>query len=178
MNLESSRLLLRPWEETDAEACYRWASDPEVGPACGWEPHKSVANSLEIIRTILRQPDTFAVTVKENGPEAVGSLGAFPCPAVPGETEIGYWLARPFWGKGYMPEAVLTLLEYLFVERNEKRVWVSHAIGNDKSRRVTEKCGFRGEFYKDWKTAWGERRICRYCSIRWEEYASKFGDRL
>ena len=37
--METERLLLRPWQESDAEALYRWASDPEVGPAAGWSPH-------------------------------------------------------------------------------------------------------------------------------------------
>ena len=40
--METERLLLRPWQESDAEALYRWASDPEVGPAAGWSPHTSV----------------------------------------------------------------------------------------------------------------------------------------
>ena len=48
--METERLLLRPWQESDAEALYRWASDPEVGPAAGWAPHTSVENSREIIR--------------------------------------------------------------------------------------------------------------------------------
>ncbi len=51
--METERLLLRPWQESDAEALYRWASDPEVGPAAGWSPHTSVENSREIIRTVL-----------------------------------------------------------------------------------------------------------------------------
>ena len=52
--METERLLLRPWQESDAEALYRWASDPEVGPAAGWSPHTSVENSREIIRTVDR----------------------------------------------------------------------------------------------------------------------------
>ena len=51
--LETNRLLLRPWREDDAEVLYRYASDPEVGPPAGWQPHTSVENSREIIRTVL-----------------------------------------------------------------------------------------------------------------------------
>lgn len=46
MTLETKRLLLRPWEESDAESCYRYASDPLVGPAAGWPAHTSVELSL------------------------------------------------------------------------------------------------------------------------------------
>lgn len=45
MTLETKRLLLRPWEESDAESCYRYASDPLVGPAAGWPAHTSVEDS-------------------------------------------------------------------------------------------------------------------------------------
>ena len=64
MTLETKRLLLRPWEESDAESCYRYARDPFVGPAAGWPAHTSVENSREIIRTVLSEPDTFAVILK------------------------------------------------------------------------------------------------------------------
>lgn len=48
--LETSRLILRPWCDSDDQALYRWARDPEVGPSAGWAPHTSVENSREIIR--------------------------------------------------------------------------------------------------------------------------------
>ena len=60
--METERLLLRPWQESDAEALYRWASDPEVGPAAGWPPHTSVENSRDIIRTVLSEEGTGTAT--------------------------------------------------------------------------------------------------------------------
>ena len=60
MTFETTRLLLRPWCESDAESCYRYARDPFVGPAAGWPAHTSVENSRESIRTVLSEPDTFA----------------------------------------------------------------------------------------------------------------------
>ena len=50
--METERILLRPWLESDAEALFKYASDPEVGPRAGWPPHKSVEESLEIIQTV------------------------------------------------------------------------------------------------------------------------------
>ena len=58
MELQTPRLLLRPWEESDAEALYELAKDPDVGPAAGWNVHKDVEESREIIRTILSAPGT------------------------------------------------------------------------------------------------------------------------
>ena len=45
MKLETTRLLLRPWKESDAESCYEYAKDPQVGPSAGWPVHTSVENS-------------------------------------------------------------------------------------------------------------------------------------
>lgn len=46
--IETDRLFLRPWREEDAEALYKYASDPDIGTIAGWPPHTSVENSLEI----------------------------------------------------------------------------------------------------------------------------------
>ncbi|OPZ83759.1 MAG: hypothetical protein BWY74_04381 [Firmicutes bacterium ADurb.Bin419] len=56
MILETERLILRPWEESDKEDLYGYASDPQVGPVAGWPVHTSVENSLEIIKTVLSAP--------------------------------------------------------------------------------------------------------------------------
>lgn len=76
--LETSRLILRPWCDSDAQALYRWARDPEVGPSAGWAPHTSVENSREIIRTVLSEEGTFAVLLKGGDGGPIGSVGVFP----------------------------------------------------------------------------------------------------
>ena len=73
--LETSRLILRPWCDSDAQALYRWARDPEVGPSAGWAPHTSVENSREIIRTVLSEEGTFAVLLKGGDGGPIGSVG-------------------------------------------------------------------------------------------------------
>lgn len=143
--METPRLYLRPWHESDAASLYRWASDPQIGPAAGWAPHTSVENSREVIRTVLSEPNTFALILKdsdETGP--VGSAGVFTttAPGVADDPEIGYWIARPLWGRGLIPEVMEALLCWLFLDMAVQRVWCAHFPGNEKSRRVIEKCGF------------------------------------
>ena len=86
----------------------------------------------------------FAVILKERPDEPVGSIGVFPteAPEIGSEPEIGYWIGRPFWGQGLIPEAVRELLRYCFEDKGAQRVWCSHYAGNEKSKRVIEKCGF------------------------------------
>ena len=148
VRFETPRLLLRPWEETDAEALYKYAKDPAVGPIAGWPPHTSVENSREIIRTILSAPETYAVVLKQTG-EPVGSIGLMfgdtvhSADIADGEAEIGYWIGVPFWGQGLIPEAVRRLLRHGFEDLGLQTVWCGYYDGNTQSRRVQEKCGFQ-----------------------------------
>lgn len=146
--IETERLILRPWNDDDAEALYRYASDQAIGPIAGWPPHTSIDESREIIRTVFAAPEVYAVVLKETG-EPVGSCGImFPdtlhsAAMRQGEAEIGYWIGKTFWGRGLIPEAVTALLERSFGFLGLDAVWCGYYDGNDKSRRVIEKCGFR-----------------------------------
>ena len=74
MTIETDRLILRPWQESEARILYKYASDPEIGPIAGWPPHTSVENSLDIIRTVFSAPETYAVVLKKSN-EPVGCCG-------------------------------------------------------------------------------------------------------
>ena len=149
MELQTKRLLLRPWEDGDAEILYRWAKDPEVGPMAGWKPHESAAESLAIIHGPLGMPETYALVLRETG-EPVGSAGLFPpefaapteFPPEAVQLELGYWIARPYWGQGLVPEAAEELLRYAFEELDCRMAHCSHFEWNGQSRRVIEKLGF------------------------------------
>ena len=146
MTLETNRLILRPWEEADAEELYKYAKDPAVGPIAGWPPHTSVENSREIIRSVLSAPETYAVVLKETG-KPVGSVGIMfgengNAPMGEQEAEIGYWIGVPYWGRGLIPEAVRELQRRCFEDLNCTVVWCGYYDGNIKSKRVQEKCGF------------------------------------
>ena len=146
MELTTERLLLRTWKETDAESLYEYAKDPEVGPIAGWPVHTSVENSREIIRGVLSAEETYAVCLKEDG-KAIGSIGLMIGTAsnlnLPDtEGEIGYWIGVPFWGQGFIPEAVKELLCHGFEDLKLNKIWCGSFEGNIKSKRVQEKCGF------------------------------------
>ena len=145
--METERLIIRPWREEDAPSLYRYASDERIGPICGWVPHVSVENSLYIIKTVLSEPEVYALVLKETE-EAVGSIGITAGKArsvlhrPPDEYEIGYWIGVPFWGKGFVPEAVSLMVRRSFEELGASALWIGYYDGNDQSRRVAEKCGF------------------------------------
>ncbi|MBQ7314948.1 MAG: GNAT family N-acetyltransferase [Clostridia bacterium] len=143
MILQTKRLILRPWREDDAEELYKYASDPEVGPPAGWQPHTSVENSREIFRGALSAPETYAVCLKENG-KPIGSIGLHrnDLAEQDDEYELGYWIGKTFWGQGLIPEASREMLRHAFEDLGINRVWCGYYDGNIKSRRVQEKLGF------------------------------------
>ena len=143
MILQTKHLILRPWSEDDAEELYKYASDPEVGPPAGWQPHISVENSREIIRTVLSAPETYAVCRRVDG-KPIGNVGLHRNDLAEGEDEyeLGYWIGKPFWGQGLIPEASREVLRYAFEELRMNRIWCGYYEGNVKSRRVQEKLGF------------------------------------
>ena len=144
--IETERLILRPWRESDAAACYRYASDPRIGPMCGWKVHESEDESREIIRNVLSAAMQYAVTLKSED-EPIGSIGFHPCarPEAIGHFELGYWLGEPHWGNGYIPEAAVALLKTAF-DLGATEIWVRHNAVNHQSRRVIHKLGFTFRF--------------------------------
>jgi len=155
--LETARLILRPWRETDAESLYEYAKDPRVGPIAGWPVHTSIENSLQIIQDILICDETYAVTIKDDD-AAVGSIGLMigdksNLNIGADEAEIGFWIGVPFWGQGFIPEAVTRIMRYAFESLDISTIWCGYFDGNEKSKRVNEKCGFRfhhTETDKEW----------------------------
>ncbi|WP_460485709.1 GNAT family N-acetyltransferase [Capnocytophaga sp. HP1101] len=144
--LYTKHLLLRPWEVTDAEALYTQAHNPIIGKMCGWNPHKSVAESQEIIEMVLRRSHSFAICLANNIP--IGSIGLLfqgqsNLEVGENEAEIGYWLGEDFWGKGYTTEASLRLIEYAFEKLHLTKLWAGVFKENIASQRVVEKCGFK-----------------------------------
>lgn len=144
--LETERLILRKWKETDAESLFEYASDPDIGPIAGWPPHKSVEESLDVIRNVFNGAECYAVCEKGNG-KAIGAIelklnGHTDMTERDDECELGYWLGKPFWGRGYMPEAARELIRHGFEELGMNTIWCGYYEGNNKSKRVQEKLGF------------------------------------
>ena len=144
LRFETERLVLRSWTEADAEECFKYAKDPQVGPITGWPPHTSVENSREVIKNFLMVPETYAIELKETG-LPIGSIGLHFNSVLAhdeDEAELGYWLGVPYWGQGLVPEASRELLRHAFEDLGLNRIWCGFYEGNTKSKRVQEKLGF------------------------------------
>ena len=148
IRIETDRLILRAWQETDLEDFYEYARVDGVGQRCGWLPHESREESKRILELFIAEKKTFALELKENQ-KVIGSVGLevrdveLDIDRNRMGREIGYVLNKDYWGRGLMPEAVKAVIEHCFRELDFDWLTCGHFTWNDQSRRVVEKCGFR-----------------------------------
>lgn len=148
VELRTERLVLRPWRESDLDDFFEYASVDGVGQMAGWMPHESREKSKSILDMFLAGKKVFAIEYAETG-KVIGSLGIekyneadFPEYAELRCRELGFVLAKPYWGMGLMLEAVRRVLDWLFVDLDADAVFCGHFVRNAQSARVQEKCGF------------------------------------
>ena len=149
MILNSEDITLRPWKESDAENLYNLAKSPNIGPKAGWPPHKSVEESLNVIKTIFSKKETYAIIYQNQLVGCVGLLFYPNCNHDWGKdsAEIGYWVGEEFQNKGIATKASKILVERAFKELDVKNIYGTYNWDNLKSKRVLEKLGFK--YYKD-----------------------------
>jgi ribosomal-protein-alanine N-acetyltransferase len=148
--LETPRLVLRPLELGDADALFLYASDPEVSKLLSWDPHPDRGATVEFLEHMIaaREASTnigWAIT-SDGKPIGVISLEGITWQLRAwrvDRAELGYWLGRPFWGKGYMSEAATAVLAFAFEQLGLHKVTIGCVDGNDASRAIIEKLGFR-----------------------------------
>lgn len=147
-NIETDRIILRPWRVDDAEALYRYASDKRVSKLALWPRHTSVEMSRQVITDyFMNAPYTYAIVLKDSN-EPIGSIGLVPQGGEhynlnTGEREVGYWIGYPHWGKGLMTEALNTLIDFAKNTLQLQSLLITADARNIASHRVAEKCKFK-----------------------------------
>ena len=147
--LDTPRLLIRPWEDADRPSFVAMASDPEVmRHVHGGVPYADDEID-EFLARQARQAETFGVCmgamIEKSSGRVVGVAGAQP---FADDVEIGWWLARDVWGRGYATEAGGAAMRHVLNVMRRPRVVAVIDPGNDASRRVVDRLGmtFEGTF--------------------------------
>lgn len=179
MILQTERLILRRWNDSDAEDLFQYASDPEVGPIVGWPSHQDIEESRGVIRDVFSGPEAYAVCLCSDN-RAIGAIelilnGGTELTDRDDECELGYWIGRPFWGQGLIPEASREMLRHAFEDLGMRKVWCAYYDGNTKSKRVQEKLGFRYQrTIPDMDVPlMHEKRMCHVNCIKKEEWEAE-----
>lgn len=176
--LETKRLLLRPFLVTDLDDFFEYCSLETVGPNAGWGVHTDKNESLKIIKSFIEKKDVLAlVSKKEN--KVIGSVGLHNKidEANDSKYEIGYVLSTYYEGRGLMTEAVKAVLKHAFMDLCIDKVIVCHFIENNKSRRVIEKCGFIHTHYGQYKTLNFGSKKSKYYILTKENYINNMEEK-
>ncbi|HSF57535.1 MAG TPA: GNAT family N-acetyltransferase [Candidatus Binatia bacterium] len=145
--LETRRLKLRKPVLRDADEIFRkYAQDPEVTKYLTWRPNRNVQETRSFVRACLRawtKGKSFHwVIVRQEDSQLLGMITARVDDQ---KWELGYVLARSYWGKGYMTEVLKRLVDWALKQKEIYRVWSVCDVDNLASARVMEKAGMKRE---------------------------------
>ncbi|WP_291176985.1 GNAT family N-acetyltransferase [Hyphomicrobium sp.] len=153
--IKTRRLVLRELTDSDAPELARLAGDWEVARMTARIPFPySEALAREWLATLA--PGEFVRAVTFQG-TLVGAVGYVPNDD--GSAEIGYWIGRPWWGRGFASEAATALVRHCFTKAGFKRLTCCHFEDNPASQRVIEKLGFR---LSGASSAWSDARQAEF----------------
>jgi ribosomal-protein-alanine N-acetyltransferase len=151
--IETERLVLRPLQATDASRIALLASDWEMARMTARIPHPYPDGAAEAFIAAAAKADGLVLAIAERRAPAllIGCAGVERWQAgrggdrerAVGEAELGYWIGRPYWGRGYATEAGRAVLAFAFRHLALERIVVSAMLDNPASHRVIEKLGFR-----------------------------------
>lgn len=150
LQIETERLLLRPFSQSDLYDLNEYASVEGVGEMAGWKHHETLEETRSVLDGFISEDKTFAIVLKESG-KVIGSLGVEEYGMEEALTEfydykgreIGYALSKDHWGKGIMPEAAGAVIDHLFNVLDLDFLTCGYYEFNTRSKRVQEKCAFK-----------------------------------
>jgi RimJ/RimL family protein N-acetyltransferase len=159
--MKSRRLKFRELNEGDAQRIAELAGDWDIARMTARIPYPySAPQAHQWLRAI--EPGEFVRAVEFKG-ELIGAVGYMP--GSDSSAEIGYWIGKPWWGRGFATEAAQALVRHCFSTARIERLTCCHFVDNPASARVIAKLGFRrvGPC-----TAWCEARGTEIDAVRYE----------
>jgi len=146
-HFETDRLILRLPRRDDAPIIFAsYAQDAEVTRYLTWRPHKSLEETYairDLMAKLWQDGEAFSYAITLKGDDTIiGMIAIHPDGF---KVSIGYVLARPHWGKGYMTEAVRVVVDWLLRQPDIYRVFATCDVDNPASAKVMEKAGMKYE---------------------------------
>lgn len=143
VTLETNRLILRPFELTDANQMFNnWAKDNDVTKYMTWNAHESIETTNMILNNWIKEYEkperlNFGIVLKETN-ELIGGIDV--CGYIDGIPVIGYVLSKKYWNNGYMTESLKEVINYL-ISLGYKKIKIDAVVENIASNKVIQKCG-------------------------------------
>lgn len=143
--LQTQHLLLRKFSLDDAQDLFECTSDPEINRFMLFSLHQTIEDTKKFLASYESWPIAPWGIVDNASAKIIGQCGFVACDTRHFNGTLGYFLARSYWGKGYMTEAVQAALDFGFNTLRLNRIEAQIAPFNDGSRRVLEKVGMSYE---------------------------------
>ena len=145
--LVGPRVILRRFALGDVAAVLAYASDLEVTRHLQWDAYDDPATAASFIRSTLGGGDTWfarAIVLRETD-AVIGGADLRVVSPPDRRAELGYGLARAYWGNGYATEAARLLVRFGFERLGLTRIQAACAVENERSVRTLERLGMRRE---------------------------------
>ena len=148
--LDTRRLILRPFEPDDAPEVQRLAGAPEIALTTLNIPHPyedGIADAWIATHQLMYETGSgvaWAITSRRDG-NLVGAVSLMDIRPRFRRAELGYWVGTPYWNKGYCTEAVKSVIAFGFENLSLIRIFATHLDRNPASGRVIQKAGMRFE---------------------------------
>src|SRR6266849_3342817 len=143
--METERLKLSPWGEDDIPSLRALSTDPEVvryiSDGVPW-PEERIREFFERQRRLYAERGYCMWRLSAGGGELIGFCGIQPLGDT-GEIEIGWWLAKAYWGRGLATEAARCALSDAFERVGLRRVVAIAQEANRATTRIMEKLGMK-----------------------------------
>lgn len=150
VNIETKRLILRPVTIDDDKDMFEMDSNPNVHKFLGKNPVKSIEQSREMIRSILKQYEEFGIgrlaVIKKDTNEFLGWSGLKYETKVREEFsyyDLGYRFKEKHWGNGYATESALGALKYGFKDLELKEIGAAAEANHSVSNHILKKVGMQ-----------------------------------
>lgn len=174
--LETERLRLRCLVPSDSRDMYQYACREDVTRYLLWDPHTGpeyTSRYLAGLQSQYRAGEFYDWAVEYKADEKmIGTCGFTSFDIENNRAEIGYVLNPEYWGRSIAAEAVMRVLDFGFRTLSLNRIEARYMTGNERSRRVMEKCGMRFEgILRSLICVRGIYRDIGVCSILHREYA-------
>ena len=162
LNLETERILLRPFELSDGPRVKKLAGDKAIADTTLNIPHPYKDGMAE--EWILTRQSKFqagesvnCAIILKSIQELIGAIGLIIDKRF-NRAELGYWIAKEYWNQGYCTEASKAISKYGFHELDLHRITATHIIRNPASGKIMEKIGMKKE------------GVLREHVIKWDKY--------
>lgn len=163
--LHTERLVLRPFNESDAEAMFKnWTYDDRVAKHCRWTAHTSVSMTEQLLSFYLKEQNEgfdyrWAIVIMGTD-EPIGAIDVVEISEDGKTAIIGYVLSHDYWNKGIATEALRRIIDFLFEKGFTEIVGRFHPE-NIGSGRVMEKCGMKFSHYSKEQRKYGSDEMCQ-----------------